>query len=133
MKKSFAFLLLFLPISAFCQLGMNLYLSEIPQVGLNYELKDKWRSDFRIGIGGKPKTTKIDLFLTYDFFNLEDHEVYLGLGISSANELGIAIPAGVNFYPLSNKKIGFAIDFVTVILDNSIASNGSLGVRYRFR
>jgi hypothetical protein len=125
------FFLFVLPSFAFGQFGINFHQSNLPFVGLNYEIKNKLRPELRIGTDNYFDETSIEVVLTYDIVNKDDYELYAGIGGRLNGFEGLVIPIGVNVYPLSTKQFGFHIELAPIIGESSVL-RGSWGIRYQF-
>jgi hypothetical protein len=70
-----------------------------------------------------------------DILDKEDYEFYGGVGLFLNDFEALAIPIGVNIYPLPNKKFGFHIELTPLLPldDDETILRGSWGIRYRFR
>jgi hypothetical protein len=132
MKTLLAFLLLASPLFAFAQFGVNFHQSNLPFVGLNYEIKNKFRPELRIGTDNYFEETTLEGVLIYDIAEKEDYEIYAGLGARVNKFDGLVIPIGVNFYPFSTKQFGFHIEVAPIVGEASII-RGSWGIRYQFK
>jgi hypothetical protein len=120
------------PSFAFAQFGVNFHQSNLPFVGLNYEIKNRFRPELRIGTDNYFDETTLEAVVTYDLAEKEDYEVYAGVGGRINKFEGVVFPVGVNVYPLSAKQFGFQIELAPIIGETSVL-RGSWGIRYRFR
>ena len=122
------------PSIAFGQFGVSFHQSNLPFIGINYDINDKLRPELRIGVDNFFDDTSIEGILTYDLLNKDNFEFYGGLGatINGFNDLGLVIPVGLNFYPFATKTFGFHIELAPIIGESEIL-RGSWGIRYRFR
>lgn len=131
MKTVLVFFFIALPAIAFSQVGVSFHQSNLPFVGVNYEIKDRFRPEARIGVDNYFEELSLEGVVTYDFLKKEDYEFYGGVG-GRVNSLdGLVIPAGVNIFPLGNKQFGFHLEAAALLGENSIL-RGSWGIRYRF-
>ena len=131
MKRIIILLLVVVPTFAIGQLGISFHQSNLPFVGLNYEIKHKLRPEIRLGTDNYFESMSIEGVLTYDVFKKEDYELYAGLGVRLNGFTGVVVPLGLNIYPLTTKQFGFHIELSPIIGDGSIL-RGSWGIRYRF-
>jgi hypothetical protein len=120
------------PTVAFGQFGIDYNQSNLPFVGLSYELKDRFRPEIRFGTDNYFEDISFEGILTYDIINNDDYEFYGGLGVRTQDFNGLVIPIGFNFYPLTIKEFGFQIELAPIIGESNIL-RGSLGIRYRFK
>lgn len=133
MKRLILVLLTTLPISVCGQFGVNFHQSNLPFVGLNYEIKNRLRPEIRVGVDNYIEYLNVEIITSYDFLEKEEYEVYAGLGVGTSETIGgIVIPVGVNFYPFTTKNFGFHIEVTPLLGENNIL-RGSWGIRYRFR
>lgn len=131
MKSLLAFLFIAFPSIAFSQLGVNFHQSNLPFIGVNYEIKNKWRPELRIGTDNYFEATTLEAVVTYDLAEREEYEIYVGLG-GRINQLeGLVVPIGVNVYPLTTKQFGFHVELAPLIGSETVL-RGSWGIRYRF-
>ena len=120
-----------LPLFAFAQFGVNFHQSNLPFVGVNYEFKNKLRTELRIGTNNYFDATTLEGVITYDMVDRDDYEIYAGIGGRVINFEGLVIPIGVNVYPLSTKQFGFHIELAPLIGESSVL-RGTWGIRYQF-
>lgn len=131
MRILIAFFFFAVPSFSFAQFGINFHQSNLPFVGLNYQIKNKLRPELRIGTDNYFEETSLEGVVIYDFVQKDDYEAYAGIG-GRVNILeGLVIPMGVNVYPLSTKQFGFHIELTPIIGETSIL-RGSWGMRYQF-
>ena len=131
--KNVFWIIIFCLLHQFChaQWGVSMHQSNLPFFGVNYEWKEKFLSEFRVGTDNYLEDTSYELTLNY-FLKKEEHlDVYAGLGARIQILEGIVLPLGMNIYPLKNKNFGFHIELAGII-DDSILLRGSWGIRYRF-
>ncbi|MEM5808233.1 MAG: hypothetical protein QW818_03820, partial [Candidatus Aenigmatarchaeota archaeon] len=103
------------PTIAFGQLGIDYNQSNLPFVGLSYELKDRFRPEIRFGTDNYFEDISLEGILTYDIINNDNYEFYGGLGFRTQVFNGLVIPIGFNFYPLTTKEFGFQIELAPII------------------
>jgi hypothetical protein len=131
MRRFIIFTLIVLPSVGFGQFGISFHQSNLPFIGLNYEMKNKLRPELRVGTDNYFYATSIEGILTYDVLHKEDYEVYAGLGVRANSLTGLVIPLGLNIYPLTVKQFEFHIELAPIIGESSLL-RGSWGIRYRF-
>ena len=131
MRRIVVFFLFVFPCFAFGQFGINFHQSNLPFVGLNYEIKNKLRPELRVGTDSYFEEISVEGVITYDFANKDDYELYAGIGGRLNSFEGLVIPIGINVYPLSIKQFGFHIELAPIIGDVSVL-RGSWGIRYQF-
>jgi hypothetical protein len=134
MKRLFPILLILGPVTTWAQLGVSYHQSNLPFFGLNYEIKDRFRPELRLGTDAYFEEMTFELVVTYDILNKEDYEVYGGLGVRSEEDYGsVALPVGLNVYPFTGKKFGFHIELAVLAGEDDPVLRGSWGIRYRFK
>jgi len=134
MRKVFTiFFCLFSTSIAFAQFGVSAHQSNLPFIGLNYELKDRFLPELRAGIDTQLENMSLEAVVTYQFLNKEDFEVYAGLGGRVNTLAGLVVPLGVHFFPFPSKTFGFHIELAPIISEGSTIVRGSWGIRYRFK
>jgi len=131
MRKFIILILTVIPSIVFGQPGISFHQSNLPFVGLNYEIKDKIRPELRIGTDNYFEDISVEGILTYDLLNKEDYEFYAGLGIRANGFSGLVIPIGLNIFPLPIKQFEFHIELTPIIGEGGIL-RGSWGIRYKF-
>ncbi len=132
MRKTIITLLIALPTISFGQLGISFHQSNLPFIGLNYEIKNKIRAELRVGTDIYFDAISVEGVMTYDILKKEDYEFYAGLGVRTNDFTGLVIPIGLNIYPLTTKQFGFQIELSPIVGDDNIL-RGSWGIRYRFK
>ena len=130
-KITFAILLI-LPCFTFGQWGVSYHQSNLPFAGVNYQLNNRIRAEFRVGTDQYVEELSVEGVVTYDLVKKDDYELYAGLGVRTNDFTGLVIPVGLNVYPFSAKQFGFHIELAP-IFDESGILRGSWGIRYRFR
>ncbi|MBT33970.1 hypothetical protein [Chondrinema litorale] len=132
--KKIAFFCLFTLVSfvGFSQPSISYHQSNLPFVGINYEIKERLKPELRLGTNYLFEDITVEIDISYDIANKEDYEIYVGGGfLTSDHTDGIVIPIGTAFYPFNEKKFGFHLELAPIIGDNNIL-RGSWGIRYRF-
>ena len=81
MRLAITLLLFMVLFIAFAQFGANFHQTNIPFVGINYEIKDRIRPEFRLGVDVYLEDLSAEFITTYDILNKEDYELYGGLGV----------------------------------------------------
>ena len=131
MKKVIILVFFLFPLVGFSQFGVGYFQSNIPYVGFNYEINDRYKPELRIGTDLQFEDFSIEIDFIYDILNKEEYEFYAGLGYKTGYFAGFVIPIGLNIFPFKRKSFGFLIELTSIINDTSIL-RGSLGIRYRF-
>jgi hypothetical protein len=132
MKYILFTLFIALPTISFAQLGVSFHQSNLPFIGLNYEIKNKIRPELRIGTDNYFEELSVEVIATYDILKKEGYEFYAGLGVRTNDFTGVVMPIGLNIYPLTTKQFGFHIELSPIVGEESIL-RGSWGIRYRFK
>lgn len=134
MRKLFTiFFCLFSTSIAFAQFGVSAHQSNLPFIGFNYELKNRFLPELRAGIDTQVENMSLEAVVTYQFIKKEDFEVYAGLGGRINTLAGLVVPIGAHFYPFPSKAFGFHIELAPIISESSAIIRGSWGIRYRFK
>lgn len=135
MKKIFTLLVIVIGSASIChgQIGIAYHQSNLPFVGINYEFKDRFRVEPRIGVDNFLDDVSIELIATYDVVNKQDFEIYAGFGLRAGDFSGPVVPVGLNLFPFEDKRFGFHMEIAAVAFfeDDSVL-RGSWGIRYRF-
>ena len=131
MKRILMLLFIFSPSILFAQFGVSFHQSNLPFVGVNYEVKNKLRPEIRVGTDNYFDALSIEGILTYDLSKKQEYDFYAGIGARVNGFSGIVVPLGLNVYPLSTKQFGFHIELTPIIGEESLL-RGSWGIRYRF-
>lgn len=113
-------LLTVLPAIVFAQLGVSFHQSNLPFIGVNYEIKNKIRPEVRVGIDNFFENLSVEGVVTYDLIKKEEYEFYAGLGVRINSFTGAVIPVGVNVYPFSTKQFGFHIELAPIIGEDAL-------------
>jgi hypothetical protein len=121
-----------LPSFAFAQFGINFHQSNLPFIGLNYEIKTRLRPELRVGTDNYFDETTLEGVVMYDIAEKDDYEIYAGVGGRINKFEGLVIPVGVNIYPLSTKQFGVHIELAPLIGETTVL-RGSWGIRYQFK
>ena len=113
------------------QLTVGFHQSNVPFIGINYEINDHLKPELRLGMDQFLDDLAFEGITTYDIVNEDDFEFYGGVGVRIHGFSGFVIPFGLNVYPFDVKKFGFHIEIAPIIGENDIL-RGSWGIRYRF-
>lgn len=133
MKKITVVVLCLFASSAFAQFGVSYHQSNLPFVGFNYEIADRFLPEVRLGMDTHLKNMSFEAVATYQFINKSDVEVYAGLGGRANHNAGLVAPIGIHAFPFSAKNFGFHIEVAPIISEHDPIVRGSWGIRYRFR
>lgn len=132
MKKLilFAFFGLVSTVS-FAQWTVSYHQSNLPFLGVNTQLGERWLPEFRVGTDQYFSDLSFELDANYILKKSERFEFYGGLGGRIGDFSGLVIPLGLNIYPFEQKDFGFHIEGAGLVGNESIF-RGSFGIRYRF-
>ncbi len=135
MLKKIVLLLLLLigaKTMSFAQLGVDFQFSGIPFIGFNYEIKDRYKPELRLGTDNYFEDVSVEIIATYDILNKENYELYAGLGGHFISLSGLVIPVGLYMHPFQDKNFGFVFEVAPVFGDISNLLRGSFGFSYKF-
>lgn len=133
MRKLHAIIFFFLfSTPAFAQFGVSFNQSNLPFIGLNYEINNRLFPELRIGTDNYFGETSLEVTVNYIFKRSETVNVYAGLGGRVQILDGLVVPLGLHIYPFEEKNFGFQME-VAGILGSSGLLRGSWGIRYRFK
>ena len=124
-------ILLFISTTSFAQLGVSFNQSNLPFLGLSYEINNKLLPELRIGTDNYFDDTSLELAIHYILKRNETVNIYAGLGGRIRILEGIVVPVGLNIYPFEKKSFGFQIELAPILRESSLL-RGSWGIRYRF-
>lgn len=122
---------LFLSNNSFAQIGVSFNQSNLPFVGISYEINKKFLPELRIGTDNYINDTSLELVVNYIFKRDEKVNIYAGLGGRLGFFEGLVVPVGLNIYPFENKNFGFQIELAPIFTEVNLL-RGSGGIRYRF-
>ena len=108
------------------QFTVGYHQSGLPFAAFSYHF-NKWYPELRVGMD--TSSPYIEIGAAYKAIQKDDYEFYLGAGYGYNGEW-LAIPIGLNIYPLTNKNFGFHMEVSPLLMDTGV--RGSLGIRYRF-
>lgn len=114
------------------QFGVSFHQSNLPFIGFNYQIGERWLPELRIGVDNFLNETSLELTANYIVKKTDDVEVYSGLGGRVQSFDGLVIPIGLNIYPFQQKKLGCHIEMAGLVAYDDVVIRGSWGIRYRF-
>jgi hypothetical protein len=117
--------------ASFAQWTVSYHQSNLPFLGVNTQLGERWLPEFRVGTDQYFSDLSLELDANYILKKTERFEFYGGLGGRIGDFSGLVIPLGLNIYPFEQKDFGFHIEGAGLVGDESIF-RGSFGIRYRF-
>jgi hypothetical protein len=133
MRRFLTLLLISGPTILFAQFGVSFHQTNLPFIGVSYEIAERIRPELRLGTDRYLEDMSLEGVVVGDILNKEDYELYLGIGVIGGGGFeGFEIPLGINIYPLPVKNFGFHIEMTPIIGNDSIL-RGSWGIRYRFK
>tara|TARA_R110000850_G_scaffold70158_2_gene155687 strand:- start:459 stop:875 length:417 start_codon:yes stop_codon:yes gene_type:complete len=133
MRVAILFVMLFVSMSfkTFAQFGVSVHQTNLPFVGFNYELKDKYMGELRFSTDNFFEDISPELVFTRFIKKDNDYNFYGGLGARLNIYEGLVIPLGINVYPFEKKNFGFQMELTPIIGDDALL-RGTWGIRYRF-
>ena len=132
MKQVVLMLIVIFPAISFAQLGVSFHQSNLPFIGVNYQVTERLRPELRVGVDNFVDITSVEAVITYDLVKKEDYEFYAGIGGRVNGYAGVVVPIGLNIYPLPYKQFGFHIEMAPIAGEDFLL-RGSWGIRYRFK
>lgn len=117
---------------SFAQWTVSYHQSNLPFIGVNKQLGEKWLPEFRVGTDNYIEDVSLELVANYIFIKNDRINFYGGLGGRVQSFPGLVIPVGLNIYPFERKDFGFQIEAAQFIGDGLDIFRGSFGIRYRF-
>jgi len=134
MRRIFLVFLLFVGLKTmgFAQIGTSLQYSNISFFGINYEIKDRFKPEFRLGTDAYFEDVSVEIIATYDILDKEDYELYAGIGGRFVSFAGFVLPVGIYLHPFQEKNFGFVFEVAPVFGADSNLLRGSLGFSYKF-
>ncbi|SHO62081.1 hypothetical protein [Algoriphagus zhangzhouensis] len=133
--KKVLFLFAFCTIStlSFAQWGVSYHQSNLPFIGINTQLGEKWLPEFRIGTDNYVENLGFELVANYLIKSEESTQIYVGAGARANIFGGAVITSGINYYPFNKKDFGFHMEAAPLInVESGLIFRGSFGIRYRF-
>lgn len=121
----------FISTASFAQWTVSYHQSNLPFLGVNKQLGEKWLPEFRVGTDNFVENVSLELVINHIFYKNDRIDFYGGLGGRIQSFEGLVIPVGLNIYPFERKDFGFHIEAAQFIGEGNIF-RGSFGIRYRF-
>ena len=128
-------------LSARAQFGVSFHQSNLPFIGLQYELLDRRLvPEVRIGVDNRLSGTSLEAVVTYAVHRREDYGVYVGLGARGPEGAfgGLLLPVGLRAYPFARQRVGFQVEAAILRLfggagfrEETEVLRGSAGVHVR--
>ncbi|WP_332912169.1 hypothetical protein [Algoriphagus boritolerans] len=117
--------------ASFAQWTVSYHQSNLPFLGVNKQLGEKWLPEFRVGTDNFIDNVSLELVINHIFYKNDRIDFYGGLGGRIQSFEGLVIPVGLNIYPFERKDFGLHIEAAQFIGEGNIF-RGSFGIRYRF-
>jgi hypothetical protein len=115
------------------QFGVSIHQTNIAFVGFNYQIKEKYIPEFRLGTDNFFDNISVEAVMTRIIQKDNDFQFYGGLGVRLNLYQGVVIPVGLNIYPLGNKQFGFHMELTGMIVEEGEILRATWGIRYRFK
>jgi len=115
--------------SSKAQIGVAFHQSNIPFIGVNYQVSERFLPELRVSTDNFFANTTLELSLNYLIIKKEDYQFYSGIGARSQVFEGVVIPVGVNYYPFENKNFGFHVELAGLFGESNLM-RGSWGIRF---
>ena len=133
MKKIFLLFSLFFPaLNGFSQIGTYLQYSNLPFWGINYEIKNRFKPELRLGTDVYFEDVSVEVIATYDILDKDDYELYAGLGGHFVSYTGFVLPVGMYLHPFQEKNFGFVFEVAPIFGEDANLLRGSVGLSYKF-
>lgn len=88
-----------LPVSAFSQLSVSYYFSNLSKIGLAYDFGPLFWTELRLYGDTEISNVTPELVFCFNVVSREQHNIYLGLGVNVNYFTGFVLPVGVQFSP----------------------------------
>jgi hypothetical protein len=121
--------------SAFSQLSVSYYSSNLSKIGLAYNTTNRFWTEVRLYSNTEIYDITPELVFCYNVVNKEQHNVYMGLGGIINYFTGFVMPVGVQFTPfekLDRFSLHIELEPVLDLNHESIIIQSSWGLRYKF-
>ena len=131
MKSLLALVLLLAATGARAQFGVSFHQSNLPFVGLQYELLDgRLVPEMRLGVDNFIEDTSVEIIASYVVHRREDYGIYVGLGLRPPGIVieGLVLPVGVRAYPFARQRVGLQVEAALLGLFAGDSPGESLGV-----
>lgn len=132
---SLTVLLGFASATAFSQMSIAFYSSNLSKIGLAYNFSNRFWSELRLYSNTEIYDITPELVFCYDVVSKEQHNIYLGLGGTFNYFTGFVMPVGVQFTPFEKlDRFSLHIELEPVFDFNyeSFIIQSSWGIRYKF-
>ncbi len=131
-KISFVILLFTLIANkGFSQTSISYYNSSDSKVGLAHNFTDNLWGEARVAVTFEDFNT--DFVLCYNAFEINNYNLYLGLGAQINDDSGLIIPIGVQVAPFEKfKELSLHVELQPIFTENDNKLQSSIGLRYTF-
>lgn len=132
MKKALLiFILVFSSSLAYAQWTVSYHQSNLPFLGVNKQVGEKWLPEFRAGTDNFFSDMSFELVINRVLYRNDRIDFYGGLGGRVQSFSGLVIPVGLNIYPFEQRDFGFHLEAAGLVGYDAVF-RGSFGIRYRF-
>jgi hypothetical protein len=128
-------LLCLVSATAFPQMSISFYSSNLSKIGLAYNFSDRFWTEMRLYSNTEIYDITPEIVFCYNVSSKEQHNIYMGLGGTINYFTGFVVPAGVQFTPfekLDRFSLHIEIEPVFDFNYESIIIQSSWGIRYKF-
>ncbi|MFZ2285719.1 MAG: hypothetical protein WAV93_01925 [Bacteroidales bacterium] len=128
-------LLALLPFTAFSQLSISYYSSNLSKIGLAYDFSPRFWTELRLYSDTDISSITPELVFCYNLANREFHKVYLGLGANVNYFTGFVMPIGVQFTPFEKFdrfSLHIELEPTLDLSAEDVIIQSSWGLRYKF-
>ena len=131
-KISFVILLFTLIANkGFSQTSISYYNSSDSKIGLAHNFSEKLWGEARLAVTFEDFNT--DFVLCYNAFEINNYNLYLGLGAQINDDSGLIIPIGVQVAPFEKfKELSLHVELQPIFTENDSKLQSSIGLRYTF-
>jgi len=140
MKKAYrglvlAGLIALLPVTAFSQLSLSYYSSNLSKIGLAYDFSPRFWTEVRLYSDTDISNITPELVFCFNLANREYHKVYLGLGANVNYFTGFVMPIGVQFTPFEKFdrfSLHIELEPTLDLAGEDLIIQSAWGIRYKF-
>jgi len=129
-------LIALLPITAYSQLSISYYSSNLSKIGLAYDFSPRFWTELRLYSDTDIANITPELVFCFNLANREFHKVYLGLGANVNYFTGFVMPIGVQFTPFEKFdrfSLHIELEPTLDLSSEDVILQSSWGIRYTFR
>tara|TARA_R110001583_G_scaffold123940_1_gene275399 strand:+ start:15978 stop:16397 length:420 start_codon:yes stop_codon:yes gene_type:complete len=115
----------------FSQTSISYYNSSDSKIGLAHNFSEKLWGEARVAVTFEDFNT--DFVLSYNVFEINNYNLYLGLGAQINDDSGLIIPIGVQVAPFEKfKELSLHVELQPIFTENDSKLQSSIGLRYTF-